>query len=156
MGRNYNVRATCTITQSTTNAPLNLISTAAVVPLIYEINSGCVATPANQAVEFVVQKLSALGSAQGAITPSRINIPGGTAVVSLTTANQGSSALPTYTASDYSHGWAQNQNTAYRWVASTPERRIQLPSTASNGVGIMPITATASIATWVFNVAFEE
>lgn len=156
MARYYNVRATCTITSSTTNAPLNIMSTAAVVPYIYEINSGCVATPANQAVEFAINRITAIGTAQGAITPSKVNLPAGTAVVAITTANQGASALPTYTANDYAHGWAQNQNTAYRWVASNPDRRIQLPSTASNGVGVMPITATASILTWVFNVAFEE
>ncbi len=123
MARNYNVRATCTINQSTTNAPLNITSTATVVPLIYEINSGCVATPANQAVEFGVQRFTALGTAQGAIVAAKVNLPAGTAVVALTLANQGASALP---------------------------------STASNGVGLMPLQATASILTWVFDVAFEE
>lgn len=156
MARNYNVRTTCTINSSTTNAPLNIISAATVAPFIYEINSGCVATPANQAVEWAVNRFTAVGNNQGAITPSRVNAPGGTAIVAATTAGTGSSAFNTYTANDYPHGWAQNQNTAYRWVASTPDRRIELPSTTANGVGIMPIAATASILSWSLNVAFEE
>ena len=156
MARNYNVRTTCSATQSTTNAPLLIIATTAVVPNIYEINSGCVATPANQAVEWVVNRFTATGTLQGAITPSKVNVPAGTAVVAVTTAGTGSSALSTFTANDYAHGWAQNQNTAYRWVASSPGRMIGIASSAGVGVGLMPITATATVATWVLNVAFEE
>ncbi len=155
MARNYNVRTTCTNTQTTTNANLNLIAGTLVQPNIYEINSGSAATPANQAVEYVINRFTAIGTKLGSIVPSSVNVPGGSAVIAVTSACTSSSALATYTSNDYPHGWAQNQNTAYRWVASSPDRMIGLPATASNGVGLMPITVTSAFVA-VYNVAFTE
>ena len=144
MARNYSVSANCTNTASTTNAILNITSTALTQPAIYEINSGSDATPANQAVKYQIQRFSALGTAQGAITPQALDPGAGTAVASVFLANQGSSALPTYTAGAFLLTWAQNQNTAYRWVASSSTRMLVLPSTASNGVGMMPTVVTSA------------
>src|SRR5205809_534087 len=131
MARSYSVAANCTNTQSTTNASLYLQATAATQPSIYEINSGCDATPANQAVKVQLTAYTA-GSAvkQGVITPFQVNAVGGTAIASIFLAHQGMATFPTFTSGSIFLQWAQNQNTAYRWVASSPQRMLMLGSTA--------------------------
>lgn len=155
MARNYSFSGNCTNTQSTTNAIVNIISAATCQPGIYEINMGSDATPANQAVKYQVQRFSAIGTPAGAITGQSLDPGAGTAVAAVTTCAQGSSALPTYTASAFLLTWAQNQNTAYRWVASSPTRMLKLPSTASNGAGIMPTVVTSAFNA-VFGIHVEE
>lgn len=155
MARNYSVPGNCTNTQSTTNAIVNIMATAAIQPGIYEINSGCDATPANQAAKYVMTRFTATGTTQGPITPVALDPGAGTAVASLTTAFQGSSVSATYTANSGVLQWAQNQNTAYRWVASAPTRMLKIPSTASNGLGMMPAVVTSAFNA-VFDITFEE
>lgn len=153
MARSYHVFTNCTNTASATNGFLNLISSATVQPSVFEINSGCDATPANQAVKYNFTKFTNVGTNQGAITPVQINPAAGTAIVAVTTAGTSSSVLATY--SGVLLQWAQNQNTAYRWVASGPTRTLQLPSTALAGGGFLPIVVTSAFNA-VFGVFFEE
>lgn len=155
MARNYSVSGNCTNTQSTTNAIVNIVSAATCQPGIYEINSGCDATPANQAVKYQMQRFSAIGTQQGVITAQALDPGAGTAVAAVTTACQSTSVLPTYTGSAFVLTWAQNQNTAYRWVASSPTRMLKIPSTASNGIGMMPVVVTSAFNA-VFGIHFEE
>ena len=155
MARSYSVSSNCTNTQSTTNAMLNIVATAATQPSIFEINSGSDATPANQAVKVQLQKFSAIGAQQGAITPFQINAAAGTAIASVFTACPGASALPTYTGGAFFLTWAQNQNTAYRWVASSPQRMLMLPSSSGQGAGFMPTVVTSAF-NQVLGVFVEE
>lgn len=155
MARSYCVSGNCTNTQSTTNAMVNIVASATTQPSIFEINSGSDATPANQAVKYQMQRASAFGTALGAITPTQINAAAGTAIAAVFTANQSSSVLPTYTASSFVLTWAQNQNTAYRWVASGPNRTLQIPSTAGAGIGMMPTVVTSGFNA-VFSLMIEE
>lgn len=155
MARSYCIPANCTNTQSATNASVNIVATAAIQPNIFEINSGCDATPANQACKIQVVKITAVGTGQGAVTPTQINPFGGTAIASVTIVNQGASALDTYSTTVIFLQWAQNQNTAYRWVASSPQRMIGLVSTASTGAGFMPVVVTSAF-NQVYGIFFEE
>lgn len=153
--RSYCVSGNCTNTQSSTNGIVNIVGSATSQPSIYEINSGSDATPANQAVKYQMQRASAFGNALGAITPQQINPGAGTAIAAVFTANQSSSALPTYTASAFLLSWGQNQNTAFRWVASGPNRTLQIASTAGAGLGMMPTVVTSAFNA-VFSIFVEE
>ena len=155
MARSYSVPTTCsTLAASAVNPYLIIVATAASQPSIFEINSGSYATPANNAASFNVTKGTAIGTLAGAITPSQINAVSGTAIASIFTAGNSSSALPTL--SGIQLAWAQNQNTAYRWVASSPQRMIMLPSTASAGAGLVATNVNAAWASYHVGFHVEE
>jgi hypothetical protein len=153
MSRNYGVPGNCTNTQSTTNAIVNIVSSATCQPGIFEIDSGCDATPANQAVKYQITRFTAAGTLQGSITPNALDPGAGTAVASVTAACQSTSVLPTYSGTILQ--WAQNQNTAFRWVASGIGRMLKIPSTANAGAGMMPAVVTSAFNA-VFHIMFEE
>lgn len=153
MARNYCVPGNCSNAANSTNGIVNIIASTTSLPSIFEINSGSDAT-ADNAVKNRIADITAIGTAQGAITPTMTNSGAGTAVAAVFTANQGASALPTYGTKTYLQ-FAHHQRTAYRWVAPSPQRQIFLPSTNSNGAGWLTPVITATF-NQVFDLGVEE
>jgi hypothetical protein len=134
--RRYSIDGEDTNNASTTI--LELRSTTAIRPAIYDMNSGSDSTPADASIEWNLQRTTTVGTSTG-VTPQALDSgdPAATA-----TAGKAHSAEPTYTANAILHNVAQNQRATYRWVAA-PESEIQLPA-AANGVGAIEETVSAA------------
>lgn len=136
MGRRYSIDGQDTNTAATTI--LELRSTTAIRPAIYDLVSGSDATPADAAVEVNLQRTTTAGTSTS-VTPQALDSgdPAATA-----TAGEAHSAEPTYTANAVLLNFMQNQRATFRWV-SAPEGEIKLPA-AANGVGALSVTVSSA------------
>lgn len=136
MPRKYAASGTRAVA-SPTKTVLGVTATVAVRPEIYDLIFGSTATPADNALEVILQRYTAAGTAT-AITPAAIDSgdPASTA-----TAGQNHTVEPTYTAAAILLDVAVNQRSTQRWVAA-PGGEIKLPATAANGVGLQPVHAS--------------
>lgn len=135
-GRRYSIDGEDTNTASTTI--LELRSTTAIRPAIYDFISGSDATPGDQAVELSLQRTTTAGTSTS-VTPQALDSgdPAATA-----TAGKAHSAEPTYTSNAILLNVAHNQRATFRWVAA-PESELWLPA-AANGVGVIIETVTSA------------
>lgn len=151
MSRNYNVSGNCVSgTGSATLPIMNIVGATTIRPKIYDVMLGTDATPADNAMKFTFQRSTTAGTWGGAggaaFTPVALDPADPAALAS---ANQGVCSVgPTLTASAFVHQWAMNQRASIRWVAA-PGGELVIPATASNGLSLMVLVATASV-----NVAF--
>ncbi|KKN18836.1 hypothetical protein LCGC14_0951770 [marine sediment metagenome] len=99
-------------------------------PSLYDWTSGFGGTPADNVIQVLLRKMTALGTATG-VTPVDIDEGG---VASLTTCAEDHTVEPTYTAASELFDQLINQRATYRWVAA-PGGEIVLPATAASGVG---------------------
>lgn len=136
MGRRYSIAGTRAVA-SPTKTLLGLTSTVAIRPRIADVILGSTATPADNALEFILQRFTAAGTST-AITPQAID-PADPAATA--TAGQNHTVEPTYTAGAVLLDIAQNQRSTQRWVAA-PGYELVLPATASNGAGLQPVHAS--------------
>lgn len=135
-GRRYSIDGQDTNTAATTI--LELRSTTAIRPAIYDLISGSDATPADNAAEYNLQRTTTAGTST-AVTPQALDSGDPTATA---TAGEAHSAEPTYTANAIMLNYMHNQRATFRWVAA-PDGEIVLPA-AANGVGIQSITVAGS------------
>lgn len=119
---------------------IELRSTTAIRPAIYDLLSGSSATPADAAVEVYLQRTTTAGTSTS-FTP--VPLDSGDPAASATSGFN-HSAEPTYTASAVLLDFAQNQRATFRWVAA-PESEIQLPA-AANGVGALVNAVSATFS----------
>jgi hypothetical protein len=122
---------------SPTQTLLGLISTAAIRPMIFEILFGSAATPADNALEWLLQRFTAAGTST-AVTPQALD-PGDPSATA--TAGKNHTVEPTYTAGAVLLDIPLNQRSTQRWVAS-PRGELILPATAANGLGLQPVHAS--------------
>ena len=136
MGRRYSIDGAQAVA-SATDTVLGLTSTTAIRPAVYDIIFGSNATPADNALNWLVQRYTAAGTAT-AVTPQPLDSgdPAATA-----TAGENHTAEPTYTANAILLNISANQRSTQRWVAS-PGGEMILPASAANGVGIQPVHAS--------------
>ncbi len=149
MARRYAVGGQDTNTAGTTM--LGITATTAVRPAIYDLLVGSVATAADNAAEYFLQRYTAAGTSTG-VTPQALDSgdPAATA-----TAGVNHSVEPTYTASAVLLRVAKNQRATFRWVAR--ERgELVLPATAANGIGILANAIGGSAVTEDFQIHYEE
>lgn len=132
MARRYSIDGQDTNTANTTI--LELRSTTAIRPALYDLISGSDATPADNAAEYNLNRTTTAGTSTG-VTPQALDSgdPSATA-----TAGEAHSAEPTYTANAVLLNYMHNQRATFRWV-SAPDSEIKLPA-AANGLGILVIT----------------
>lgn len=149
MARRYSVTGTDTNTAATTQ--VGVTSTAAIRPEIYDINLSSVATPADNAAEYFVQRSTAAGTST-AFTPVVLD-PGDPAATATSGVNH--SIEPTYTASSIPLRFCFNQRASYRWVAA-PGSGLKMPATAANGLGFLANAVGGSAFTNAFTIMFEE
>lgn len=155
-GRMYGINGNCVNTQSATLPIGCVIGAATVRPGIIDFSLGSDATPADNTAKYAFQRQTTAGTWAGAggaaITPQALD-PNDPA--SLCTANQGvASAGPTLTAAAFLYQVAINQRATYRWVAA-PGQELKIPATASNGISIVPIVASAAVNA-VFTMTIAE
>lgn len=153
MARSYSLDVTGTVVASATLPFLNLLSTAAVRPKVFDIVVGSVATPADNACKFQVQRCTTAGTPGSSPTPQAED-PGDPACV--TTAGLLTfGAGPTLTANAFLLQWSQNQRATFRWVAA-PGKELVMPATAANGLALMTPTIGGSGVAFDTHIAFEE
>jgi hypothetical protein len=136
MARNYSISGQRSVA-SPTDTLLGLTSAATIRPMIHDLIVGSLATPADNALEFILQRYTAAGTAT-AVTPVAID-PADPA--SLASAGHNHTVEPTYTAGAVLMDLAMNQRATQRWVPN-PGREVKLPATAANGVGLQPVHAS--------------
>jgi hypothetical protein len=148
MGRRYSGYGSDTNTASTTQVELR--STTAIRPRIYDFIIGSNATPADNSGEYALRRTTTVGTST-AYTPVAID-PGDPAATATFGVNH--SAEPTYTAnSDLLH-FATNQRATFRWVAA-PMGEIVLPA-AANGAGLLAVAIGGSAVAMQYQMYWEE
>jgi hypothetical protein len=133
MGRRYSIDGAQAVA-GTTASVLGLTSTAAIRPRIYDLIFGSNATPADNALNWLLQRYTAAGTAT-AVTPQPLDPADPAATAS---AGENHTAEPTYTSNAILLNISANQRSTQRWVAS-PGGELVLPATAANGVGVQPV-----------------
>ena len=131
------------VASGTNKTILTLISAAGVKPKLYEFNIGSVATPADQAAHFHLERFTAAGTEGSGFTPLPIDPAFGAAAADYGVGVFG--AEPTYTASAVLFSISLNQRASYRWVAA-PGKELRAPATASNGIGLQVQTSNSTQA----------
>lgn len=148
MGRKYSIVGADTNTDETTI--LELRSTTAIRPRVYDILVGSYATPADNAGRYVFQRTTTAGTATS-VTPQALDSgdPAATA-----TAGMAHSGEPTYTSNAILLGVSMNQRATFRWVAA-PGSELVLPA-AANGLGMLVKEVGGSAVTMDACMLYEE
>jgi hypothetical protein len=133
VARNYAGSGTRAVV-SPTKTLLALNGGTTIRPCLTDIIVGSAATPADNALEFVLQRSTAVGTGT-TVTPQPIDPADPAAIATMLTNH---TVEPTYTAGAVLLDIALNQRATQRWVAN-PGREIKLPATASYGVGLQPV-----------------
>lgn len=140
-----------TNTASATVPMGNLMSTAAVIASIYEINSGSDAT-ADNAVKYALMRTSARGTSSTSITPNDISTTAATAAATFDTAWN---INPTVTASSWLLQWGQHQRGTYRWIAYDYTKMLQAGPATTKGLALMSVVVSSAF-NGVFNIEYQE
>jgi hypothetical protein len=112
---------------------------------------GSVATPADNAWEYFIQRYTAAGTSTS-VTPQALD-PGDPAA--LASAGQAHSAEPTYTANAVLLRVAGSQRTPFVWYAQ-PGWQFKMPATAANGLGVYSNAIGGSAVAMSFTIHYEE
>ena len=121
-----------------TQTLLVITSNANVRPCIYYLLVGALASPADNALEFLLQRYTAPGTST-AVTPQQTDPADPTPQ---TTAGQNNTVEPTYTAGAFLLDVPLNQRATQTWVALDENDQFKLPAVANNGAGLQPIHAS--------------
>lgn len=133
MARRYSIDGAQAVA-SPTDTCLGLTSASTIRPAVYDIIFGSSATPADNALNWLVQRYTAAGT-NTAVTPQALD-PGDPAA--LASAGEDHTAEPTYTSNAILLNISANQRSTQRWVAS-PGGELYSPATAANGLGVQPV-----------------
>ena len=119
---------------------------------IYDLLVGSVATPADQAADFLLGRTTAVGTEGSGLIPNNLD-PGGPAG----DCDSGLgvfSGEPTYTSAKQLLAFQLNQRASWRWVAA-PGGELVMAATQNTGAGIKTVTSTSTQAHGC-TVFFEE
>ena len=119
---------------------------------ICDVVVGSVATPADQAADFLLNRTTAVGTEGSGLVPNNLDPAGpagaydsGLGVFSVE---------PTYTAAKQLLAFQLNQRATFRWVAA-PGYELIMAATQNNGAGLKTITSTSTQAHGA-TILFEE
>ena len=145
MSRRYSIDGAQAVA-SATDSVLGLTSATTIRPEIYDFIFGSSASPADNAVQWLLQRYTAAGTAT-AVTPQPLD-PADPAA--LAAAGENHTAEPTYTSNEILLNIVSNQRSTQRWVAA-PGGNLKCPATAANGIGVQPVHSsfTGSVETTI-------
>lgn len=152
MARSYSAVGAVTTPNSATLPIMNLLSTTAIRPRIYDLVVSSSSTPADNVGQFKLQRCTTAGTPGSALStfPVDYGDPASTATAGLAIFGAG----PTLTANAFVLQWSQNQRATFRWVAA-PSKEIVIPATASYGIALMNPSRNSDF-TVDFTVYWEE
>lgn len=110
---------------------------------LYDLVVGSVATPADQAADFLLNRTTGVGTEGSGLIPNNLD-PGGPAG----DCDSGLgvfSAEPTYTSAKQLLAFQLNQRATFRWVAS-PGSELWMTATQNNGAGLKTVSSTSTQA----------
>lgn len=141
MAGNFAVIANQGTTSSSNKTVGTLIAAATVVPRLYDFTISASGTPADNALVWTWQRMTADGTGTS-VTPRSISYsPGIVApVAALCTAKSNYTVEGTYTASTELFSQGINQRAAYRWVAA-PGGELVVPAVAAAALGLLTKSA---------------
>ena len=105
--------------------------------LLYELIFSQGAAPADNIIEWLVRRLTALGTEGAAVVPAPLDTGAPAAILD---AGEGHTLEPTYTAATELLDFDLNQRATFRFVAA-PGGEFRIPAVANAGIGITPISA---------------
>ncbi len=150
MGRRYSITDDQTMTTTPGDSVLSVVGTTTIRPKVYDVIVSTIGTPADNAIEYLLQNHSADGTGD-ALTPTPID-SGDPAAGGACLGNH--TVEPTYTAGEIMLRFGLNQRATYRWVAA-PGSEIVLPASATNGIGLMGFHASCT-ELYTGTILFEE
>ena len=106
---------------------------------LYEIVVGFSSAPADNAIVYKAQRSTAAGTSSS-YTPVPLDSADAVAISAAGTVVTGE---PTYTSNKVVWHYALNQRATARWI-SDPDGPIVSPATSNNGVGIYPVSGSAT------------
>src|SRR5262245_28658915 len=133
MARNYSISGARAVA-SPTKTLLTLVGGTTIRPQLFDLVIGSTATPADNALEFILQRFTAGGTGT-AVTPEPLD-PADPAAIATAAVNH--TVEPTYTSGKILMDIAMNQRATQRWVPA-PGREIKVPATSANGLGLQPV-----------------
>ncbi len=150
MGRKYAIIDDQAMVSTPGDSVLSLVGTTGIRPSIYDVLVGTTGTPADNALEFLLQNHTADGTGD-ALTPTALDSgdpPAGGAYLG------NHSAEPTYSAGEVLLKFGLNQRATFRWVAA-PGSEIVLPASATAGAGLVGFHASYT-GLYTGAILFEE
>ncbi|MCI0403569.1 MAG: hypothetical protein L0212_08610 [Acidobacteria bacterium] len=133
MAKRYAVQGSQNVA-SPTDSVLGVTGTTAVRPEIYDLIFGSSATPADNALNWLVQRYTVVGAGT-TVTPQSLDP---NEVAATFTSLSDHTTEPTYTAGAILLNISANQRSTQRWVAA-PNGALKIPATANNGLGVQPV-----------------
>lgn len=150
MGNRYSGFCKGTVTADDTHQTLIAATTAR--PALYDLVVGSADTPADQYVQWHVQRFTAVGTEDAGFTPVAIDPGSPAARCDFGTGPFG--AEPTYTANAVLLVFGLNMRATFRWMAA-PGGELIAPATANNGLGLIPKTIGAA-GDYTSTMMFDE
>ena len=119
--------------------------------IVYELILGSSTTPADNAYNITVGRITAAGT-MTAVEPVALD---SASPASLVTGGSNHTAEPTYTASAELLNISMNQQATFRWVVP-PEEGFMSPVTAANGFGVLFVGASGGTPDFQGTIMFQE
>lgn len=130
----YAVTGAQTVTATPGDTVLAVEGDATVRGKVYDVEWGSIATPADNVIQWVLRRMTALGT-KTAVTPQPLD---GAAPAALLAGADDHTVEPTYAAGSELLDIGVNQRASYRWVAA-PESEFWVAASATDGIGLTPI-----------------
>ena len=119
--------------------------------IIYDITIGNVGAPADLVTLHTIQRITAVGTAGSAVTPSLFDLADR---ASQSAVGENHSSEPTYTSATELMEIPLNHRATFRWVAA-PGGELITPATNNSGIGAKALHASATTE-WRVGVMWEE
>lgn len=126
------------VTASPGDTALAVLATTLTRGRIYDILFSLGGAPADTVIQWLVRRLTAVGTEGSGVVPVALDSDAPAAQLD---GAEGHTVEPTYTAATELLDEDLNQRASLRWVAA-PDGEFVVPATASNGIGVTPISAT--------------
>ena len=119
--------------------------------IVYDITIGNVGAPADLVTLHTIQRITAVGTAGSAVTPSLLDISDR---ASQSAVGENHSSEPTYTSATELMEIPLNHRATFRWVAA-PGGELITPASNNAGIGAKALHASATTE-WRVGVMWEE
>lgn len=129
-----------TVTATPGDTALAVLAVTTTRAKIHDLIFSQSAVPADTVIQWIVRRLTAVGTEGAGVVPVALDPDAPAAQLD---GAENHTVEPTYTAATELHDFDLNQRASFRWVAA-PGGELVIPATATNGIGITPISAAYS------------
>lgn len=137
MADRYAATGTQTVTGTPGDTALAVLAVTVTRAKIYDLVFAHSGTPADNVINWLVRRFTVVGTEGAGVVPAPLDSDAPAAQLD---AGENHTVEPTYTAATELLDFDLNQRATFRWVAA-PGGELWVPATASNGIGITPISS---------------